>query len=156
MAIDPVRLQAASVGICKIESRKPESGTEAANYAWLGVALMCPCCGEMKHLEHTLGQSALALAVAAQRDFKQKLKTYDIGLQASGRCLRACSNCAHIAGRAVTLARKAFPACDDFNRRSSTKADAGVLPQRPVVCGSIMLVSFVPLIIFVRIYLLPR
>lgn len=103
--------------------------------------MACPCCGKIKKIHKSVGQAALALAVAAQRDFEKQFKKVGIELRASGRFLRSCGSCTETAKLALKAARQQYPLYDEFNRNSSKMAGAAVLPVRPILCRGSTLVS---------------
>ena len=103
-------------------------------------AKLCPCCGNTKNLEKVLGQSMLTVAVAAQRVFQGNLKKNGIELKEMGHSLVCCSSCRASGQRALEVAKHDFPLCTEFERKTSKKTGAPVLPPRPITCGKTTLV----------------
>ena len=75
---------------------------------------ICPCCGELKFLQHTFGPKITAVAIAACRDFAETFKHNSVNVGEGGNSFRVCAVCRTLAREALKVAVEKHPQCKSF------------------------------------------
>jgi hypothetical protein len=108
---------------CDVKIRNPSEIAVKLSCKKQSDKCICPCCGELKFLQHTFGPKITAVAIAAFRDFAQTFKHNGVIVGERGTSFRVCAVCRTLAGEALKVAAEKHPQCESFTsiKRASPK-----------------------------------